>query len=418
MLGASAPYKSIRMNTRLAAFVTAVAAAMGAHSETIPYFPSASDPDLQGFARVVNHSGEARRVSIRATDDAGTVFEPIALDIGAHETVHFNSADLELGNSAKGLPTGVGAGTGDWRLEITGDAHVQTLAYVRTHWDGFLTAMMDTVPRIGNRHHVPVFNPGSNVDQVSRLRLVNAEDEPVEVAVVGIDDDGAESNARLTVPVRSALTVTAAELEANGLGNGSGKWQLVLFADAPLIAVNLMSTPTGHVANLSGSPRVLWRGLEVVEESRCPEARYDRDEYGHSYRSKEDDIIEELGAIFDPYTGICYDSDSETTIDHMVALYQAHHSGMCFADADTKRTFGGDILNLTLASGEVNGRKGALDAFDWMPEMNQCWFAQRVVDVRLKYGMTVDKAEAEALELVLAGCESTEIAKPDCASGD
>ena len=418
MLGGSTPYKSIRMNTRLAAFVPAVAAAMCVHSETIPYFPSASDPGLQGFARVVNHSGEGRRVSIRATDDSGTVFESIALDIGAHETVHFNSSDLELGNSAKGLSTGVGAGTGDWRLEITAEANVQTLAYIRTHWDGFLTAMMDTVPRIGNRHHVPVFNPGSNVDQVSRLRLINTEDEPAEVAVVGIDDDGAKSTAGLTVPAGSALTVTAAELEEGGLGDGSGKWQLVLLADAPLIAVNLMSTPAGHVTNLSGSPKVLWRGLVVVEESRCPDAKYDRDEYGSSYRGKEDDIIDELGAIFDPYTGICYDSDSETTIDHMVALHQAHHSGMCFADTETKHRFGGDILNLTLASGEVNGSKGALDAFDWMPEMNKCWFARRVVDVRLKYGMTVDKAEAEALELVLAGCESTEIVKPECASGD
>ena len=393
----------------------AVAAALGAQAETIPYFPSASDPDLQGFVRVVNHSGEDGEVSIRATDDSGTTFEPIALNIGAGETVHFNSADLELGNHAKGMPIGVGAGTGDWRLEITGEANVQTLAYIRTPRDGFLTPMMDTVPRIGNRHHVPMFNPGSNANQLSRLRLINADDEPVEVSVVGIDDNGAESQASLAVPARSAIAVTAGELEADGLGVGSGKWQLVLVADAPLIAVNLMSTPTGHVTNLSGSSRLLWRGAVVEEESRCPEAKYDRDEYGSSYRSKEDDIIEELGAIFDPYTGVCYDSDSETTIDHIVALHQAHHSGMCFADTETKRTFGGDILNLTLASEEVNSSKGALDAFDWMPEMNKCWFARRIVDVRLKYGMTVDKGEAEALELVLAGCESTEIVKPECA---
>ena len=85
------------------------------------------------------------------------------------------------------------------------------------------------------------------------------------------------------------------------------------------------------------------------------------------------------------------------------------------ADTETKHTFGGDILNLTLASGEVNSGKGALDAFDWMPEMNKCWFAQRILDVRLKYAMTVDKSEAEALELVLAGCESTELVKPACA---
>ena len=393
----------------------AVAAALGAHAETIPYFPSASDPDLQGFVRMVNHSTEIGQVSIRATDDSGTTFESITVDIGAHKTVHFNSDDLERGNHAKGLPIGVGAGTGDWRLEITGEPTVQSLAYIRTHRDGFLAPMMDTVPRIGNRHHVPMFNPASNANQLSRLRLVNAEDEPVEVAVLGIDDSGAESTASLTVPAHSAITVTGAELEADGLGDGNGKWQLVLVADAPLIAVNLMSTPTGHVTNLSGSPRLLWRGAVVEEESRCPEAGYDRDEYGNSYRSKEDDIIEELGAIFDPYTGICYDSASETTIDHIVALHQAHHSGMCFADTETRHTFGGDILNLTLASDEVNSRKGALDAFDWMPDMNKCWFAQRIVDVRLKYGMTVDKAEAEALELVLASCESTELVKPACA---
>ena len=400
------------MNTRLAAFV--IAAAVDAQSETIPYFPSASDPDLQGFVRVVNHSGEDDVVSIRAIDDAGVASESITLDIGANETVHFNSTDLELGNVAKGLSAGVGTGTGDWRLEIAGEPSVQTLAYVRTPRDGFLTAMMDTVPRIGNRHHVPVFNPASNVNQQSRLRLINGEDEPVGVAVVGIDDDGAASKASLTVPARSALTVTAAELEAHGLGDGSGKWQLVLVADAPLIAVNLMSTPTGHVTNLSGSPGLIWRGVEVEEESRCPEATYQRDEYGSRYRSKEEELVEELGGIFDPYTGICYDSLGETTIDHMVALHQAHYSGMCFSETETKRTFGGDILNLTLTSGDVNGSKGALDAFDWMPAMNKCWFARRVVDVRLKYGITVDKPEAAALELVLAGCESTQIVKPAC----
>ena len=63
----------------------------------------------------------------------------------------------------------------------------------------------------------------------------------------------------------------------------------------------------------------------------------------------------------------------------------------------------------------MNRAKGSLDAFDWTPEMNRCWFADRVVQVKLKYGMTVDRDEAEALELVLAGCESTAIVKPACA---
>ena len=94
---------------------------------------------------------------------------------------------------------------------------------------------------------------------------------------------------------------------------------------------------------------------------------------------------------------------------------KAHTSGMRLADAETKQTFAGDLLNLTLAAPEVNRGKGALDAFDWLPEMNRCRFADRVLQVRLKYGMTVDRDEAQALELVLAGCESTEVVKPECA---
>ena len=35
--------------------------------------------------------------------------------------------------------------------------------------------------------------------------------------------------------------------------------------------------------------------------------------------------------------------------------------------------------------------------------------------VKLKYGMTVDRDEAQALERVLTGCDKTEIVKPDCA---
>ena len=53
--------------------------------------------------------------------------------------------------------------------------------------------------------------------------------------------------------------------------------------------------------------------------------------------------------FFGPYTGTCFASESETDIEHMVALNEAHTSGMCFADTETKRTFAGDVLNLTLA---------------------------------------------------------------------
>ena len=243
--------------------------------------------------RVINHSGQSGEVSIEATDDAGTTYDPITMAIDASQTVHFNSDDLELGNPSKGLSVGIGAGQGDWRLAIRSDLNVEALAFIRTT-DGFLTAMSETVPGIGNRHRVPVFNPGNNLDQVSRLRLVNPGDQAVAVTVVGIDDNGSRSSTSLTVAPSGAWT--AADLETGGLGDGTGKWQLIVTSDQPIVAVSLLATPTGHVTNLSYAPRLLWRGLVVEPQSRCAEQDYDRDEYGTRYRSKEDDLVDELGA--------------------------------------------------------------------------------------------------------------------------
>ena len=42
----------------------------------------------------------------------------INLTIDANQTQHFNSHDLELCNVMKGIPQGVGTGSGDWRLEV------------------------------------------------------------------------------------------------------------------------------------------------------------------------------------------------------------------------------------------------------------------------------------------------------------
>ena len=47
--------------------------------------------------------------------------------------------------------------------------------------------------------------------------------------------------------------------------------------------------------------------------------------------------------------------------------------------------------------------------------MNECWFADRVLQVKRKYDMTIDREEAETLELILSACDTTEIEVPACA---
>ena len=236
----------------------------------VPLFPAASEAlGRQGFARVVNRSAQAGTVRIVAFDDAGERHGPLELAIGAGETVHFNSDDLELGNAAKGLSGGAGPGEGDWRLELTSGLDIEALSYVRTD-DGFLTTMHDAVALQDGRHRVAVFNPGGNPNQVSRLRLANPNDAEAEVTVHGTDDAGASPGwaAWVTVPAGGALTLSAAELEAgvvsatwgegywdrNPLGDGAGKWRLAVASDRPVVVMSLLESPTGHLTNLSAVP--------------------------------------------------------------------------------------------------------------------------------------------------------------------
>ena len=229
----------------------------------VPLFPAASDASgRQGFARVANRSGEAGVVRIQAYDESATVYEPLALSLDAGETAHFNSDDLELGNAGKGLTGSTGAGTGDWRLELTSDLVVEVYSYIRTA-DGFLTAMHDRAPRADDVYRVVTLNPGSNLNQASTLRLNNEGALLATVTVLGIDDAGEShgGEVRLSMPAGAVRAYTAAALEAGGegiegaLGDGAGKWRLRLATDVPLTVMSLVESPGGHLSNLSTAPQ-------------------------------------------------------------------------------------------------------------------------------------------------------------------
>ena len=229
---------------------------------TVPLFPSASDPlGRQGFLRVVNRSATAGTVTVTAFDDGETVYETLTIALRAGETAHINSNDLELGNAAMGLEGGTGPGAGDWRLALTSALDIEVLSYIRTE-DGFLTSMHDVVPFLDGVYRVAMFNPASNRNQMSGLLLVNTGTEDALVAINGIDDSGASPGEAvgLSVPAGGSRTVWAAALELGGeglrgfIGDGVGKWRLSVESDRPIVVINLLSSPTGHLTNLSTAP--------------------------------------------------------------------------------------------------------------------------------------------------------------------
>ena len=250
---------------------------------TVWLFPAAArwrQLGYQGFARIINRSAESGTVRIEAFDDTGRRAPAVTLDVGAGEAVHFNSDDLEAGNAGKGLDGATGAGVGDWRLELTSGLDLEVLAYIRTQ-DGFLTSMHDVVPRTAAGHQVVIFNPGRNTGQASRLRLVNPGAEAASVRIEGIDGKGESPGGavELSVPARAARTLGAAQLESGGagltgaLGTGSGKWRLVVSSAQAIEVMSLLSSPTGHLTNLSTVPVRTESAAQVFRSSRGPSCR-------------------------------------------------------------------------------------------------------------------------------------------------
>ena len=255
----------------IGAFAASWTVSATAAEHLVPLFTSAADTERQGFVQITNHSLEAGEVRVDAVDDNGQRFGPVVLTIGPDEAAHFNSNDLEHGNATKGLAGSTGSGHGDWRLVVETDLDVEVLSYLRTP-DGFLTAMHDVVPTDGNGHWVPIFNPASNVDQVSMLRLVNPGEDEVVVTIEGKDDVGESTDrlVRATVAAGASRTLTAVELESGApgmegrLGDGMGKWQLTLESDRPILVMSLLKSPTGQLSNLSSLPG----GLSDVDAGR------------------------------------------------------------------------------------------------------------------------------------------------------
>ena len=252
-----------------------------AETYRLPLLPSASDALREGVVRIVNHSDEPGVVAVTAIDDSGLAFGPVTLALAAGETLQFSSTDLERGNGALGMPTGIGGGQGDWRLVLDTLLDIEPLAYARTE-AGFVDSLHDVVPRRSFYHRVTLLAPGNGLPDGSALRLINPTDAAAQVAIFGVDDANALAPGQVSMALAAgaARTVSARALE-NGaagltgrLGGGDGDWQLLIFTGAAIEAMTVLDTASGPLANLSagqaeeGSVLLFLPAGEAMHEGR------------------------------------------------------------------------------------------------------------------------------------------------------
>ena len=143
-----------------------------------------------------------------------------------------------------------------------------------------------------------------------------------------------------------------------------------------------------------------------------PRAGYERPTTNR-YQRHERAVYLELGMDRTPYTCTAIGGNLRSVdVEHIVALAEAHDSGLAPA---RMLLFSGDPFNLTVAMPRENRiAKSAKDAADYLPPRNRCWFARRVLDVKSRWGLTIDPAEAAALIGALEGCDARSLRRPSC----
>ena len=249
----------------------------------VPLMRADEHPSQQGFVRVTSLG--SGHITITAWDELGAI-KSTFLGVQEGRTYHFNSTDLQKGNPAKGIPYGIGAGDGDWYLQLDAQFDFTVTSYVRTQ-DGFVTAMGNTLVPIDGASfgaacafEATIFNPATNANQVSSLRIVEYNDAETAVTVLGIDDSGdLRGPVEFNIPASGALTVTAQQLEAGdsdlvgSLGDGIGKWRLAILTDGAIVVMNLLETPTGHLTNLGPVVTPSYTDQDTLESpTGCPGA--------------------------------------------------------------------------------------------------------------------------------------------------
>ena len=271
------------------------------YSRAIPLMLSADDQRRQGFLRIQNYTDDEEvTLEITGIDDLGERYGPIHYPLEPLRSIHFNSTDIEEGNPDKGLNTGLGDGGGWWRLQLRSSIPIFATSYVRTS-DGFLTSIHDTALDLkldGTVFLVPIFNPASNLDQRSYLRITNLDKQTNNIDIFGIDDAGEAGieTVRFGIRGQQSVYVDSEELEdgipdieSGRFGDGKGKWQLVVESVEPIRVLSLMVTPQGHITNLStvnfavpsaddlttqGFPRLKQLGDQLRAVPSTPAGRY------------------------------------------------------------------------------------------------------------------------------------------------
>ncbi|MFD5106176.1 HNH endonuclease family protein [Streptomyces cinereoruber] len=202
---------------------------------------------------------------------------------------------------------------------------------------------------------------------------------------------------------------------------------------AALITAACSPGTDGGTGGRTAAPGTALAAVDTLTvKGRAPKTGYDRDAFGRGWvdvdrngcGTREDILKRDLTGVrytdghckvasgtlaSDPYTGTAVPyvrGRSKVDIDHIVALSDAWQKGAQQWNAETRRRFANDPLNLLAVDAATNRRKSDGDAATWLPPNGayRCAYVARQVAVKKKYGVWVTEGERDAMKRVLNDC--------------
>jgi hypothetical protein len=113
------------------------------------------------------------------------------------------------------------------------------------------------------------------------------------------------------------------------------------------------------------------------------------------------------GSWLSPYDGKNYSNPSKLDIDHLVPLSEAWRSGAWKWTSSQRESFANDLDSpeaLVAVTLNLNRSKGDRDVSDWLPPKDKCSYIYSWVKIKVKYDLTVDTEESQALKKQSTTC--------------
>ena len=169
---------------------------------------------------------------------------------------------------------------------------------------------------------------------------------------------------------------------------------------------------TVAVDQLSGYERSLFKHWIDADKDRCDTRKEVLIQEAVALPKLSSGCVLNGGKWISSYDALATTDYSTLDIDHMVPLSEAWRSGAWKWSPAQREAFANDLTDpraLIAVTASLNRQKGDQDPSTWMPPENKCLYVSNWIAIKVRYSLTVDSAEANALTSLVTQCNITSI---------